>query len=429
MDAEFLEEVAEFLDSFDLPAFPTAFLEAENSLVGAEGPSASSGAAIATTFASDGAAPIGRKKTKTKQLKAKRNTTPSDRELHKAKDRKRRNEYRERQKIERESLQRQVGDLSAELEQVQKIKENEEKEADDLMLPILAWKTIAKRQLEGRLASETQQRKLQSAVRARAALIEDLSGLVLKRLSEGDLIVSRGLGESSFGQKRIRLEPADTAIFEAYLQGLNTIYAQTEEAFRAYGMDAMLDDATVNTKQAWQHDGKTGCFQFVSKQLMPFSFKQTCQSLRHVAVMQHRQTDRELYYDVEDPETTMALKYRITSRQTSGRVMSVVLRVVARRFEERDRVVTIWRSFTEGEGVFTGMHSDETGWCVAKPSPTSSAENTLLEMCIRNVPMHFRSTATLEPAVEQFTDLVLNSGTEDSAEITGMLEKLLLASA
>ncbi|RLN94263.1 hypothetical protein BBJ28_00006982 [Nothophytophthora sp. Chile5] len=387
-DAAFLAEVAEFLDSFDVPTFPPALLGEDDRLLASEEPS-----------------------------------------LHKAKDRKRRSEYRERQKIERESLQRQVGELSAELNEVQGAKENEEKETDALMLPVLPWKTIANRHLEVRLASEARQRQLQSEVRARAALIQDLSGLLLKRLSGDDLVEDLGLDASSFGQKRIRLEPADAAIFEAYLQGLNTIYVQTEEAFRAYGMDAMLDDATVNTKQAWQHDGKTGCFQSVSKQLMPFSFKQTCQSLRHVAVMQHRQTDRELYYDVEDPETTMALKYRITSRQTSGRIMSVVQHVVIRRFEENDRVVTIWRSFTEGEGVFTGMHSDETGWCVAKPSPTPLAGGTVFETCIRDVPMHFRSTATLEPAVEQFTDLVLNSGTEDSAEITDMLEKLLLANA
>ncbi|RLN94265.1 hypothetical protein BBJ28_00006981 [Nothophytophthora sp. Chile5] len=429
MDAGFLEEVAEFLDSFDLPAYPAAFLDAEDGLLPTEEPFVSSEAAIATAFASGRAVPSGRKKAKTKRLKPKRDVTLATRELRKAKDRKRRNEYRERQKVEREALQRQVGELSAELNEVQGAKENEETEADDLMLPIMTWKTIAKRQLEVRLASETQQRKLQSEVRARAALIEDLSGLVRKRLSEGELVVNRGLDESSFGQKRVRLEPADTAIFEAYLQELNTAYVQTEEVFRAYGIDTMLDDARVATTRVWQTDGKTGCFQSVSKQLMPFSFKQICQCLRQMAIMQHRQKDRELYYDVEDPETTLALKYRITSRQTSGRIVSVVLRVVARRFEENDRVVTIWRSFTEGEGVFTGMHSDETGWCVAKPSPTPLTGGTVLETCIRNVPMHFQNTATLEPAVEQFTDLVLNSGTEDSAEITDMLEKLLLANA
>ncbi|RLN88698.1 hypothetical protein BBJ28_00020966, partial [Nothophytophthora sp. Chile5] len=189
MDAKFIEEVAEFLDSFDLPTYPTAFLDAEDGLLCAEEPFVSSGAAIATSCASDGASPIDQK-VKPKQLKAKRSTTPSTRELQKAKDRKRRNEYRERQKIEREALQRQVGELSAELEQVQKTKENE---ADALTLPILAWKTIAKRQLDVRLASEAQQRQLQAAVRARAALIQDLSGLVRKRLSGDALVENRGL--------------------------------------------------------------------------------------------------------------------------------------------------------------------------------------------------------------------------------------------
>ncbi|RLN91542.1 hypothetical protein BBJ28_00021146 [Nothophytophthora sp. Chile5] len=426
MDAAFLEEVACFLDSFDVPAFPAAFLDAGDGLLPIEKPSGGSEAVVATALASDGTVPSDQKKAKPKRRKATRDVTPSAREIQKAKDRKRRNEHRERQKLERESLQRQVGELSTELDQIQKTKENEEKDADALTPPIIAWKAITKRQLEVRLASETQQRKLKSAVRARAALIEGLSGLVRKRLSGGDLVENLGLDESSFGQKRVRLEPADTAIFEAYLQGLNTTYAQTEEVFRVCGMNAMPDDA-INTKQTWKPDGQMGCFQYVSKQMMSFNFNETCQSLWQVVHrLQHRQNDRELYDGVTDPDSTVASKFRIVRRQTSGRIVSVVQRVVARRFEETNRMVTIWRSFTEGEGEFTGMHSDETGWCVVKSSAISLVESTVLETCIRHVPMHFRSTATLESAVEQFTDVVLCTGAEDAEEITDKLEKLLL---
>ncbi|RLN91228.1 hypothetical protein BBJ28_00021103, partial [Nothophytophthora sp. Chile5] len=262
MDAAFLEEVACFLDAFDVPALPTAFLDAEDGLLGTEEPSGGSEAVVATAFASDGAIPSDQKKEKTKRREAKRDVTPSAREIQKAKDRKRRNEHRERQKLEREALQRQVGELSVELNEVQRAKENEEKEADDLMLPILAWKTIAMQQRDVRLASEVQQRQLQTAVGVRAALIKELGGLVRKRLIGGELAENRGSDESSFGHKRVRLEPADTAIFEAYLQGLNTAYAQTDEVFRACGMDAMPDDA-INTEQTWKPDGQTGCFQFV----------------------------------------------------------------------------------------------------------------------------------------------------------------------
>ncbi|RLN96764.1 hypothetical protein BBJ28_00014669 [Nothophytophthora sp. Chile5] len=425
-DEAFLEEVAGFLDLFDLSPLPTTLVGADDGLPAPT----SSEAVTASTFIADpdGAVPSDRKKTKSKRLKPKRDDTSCAREIQKAKDRKRRNEYRAQQKLERESLQCRVGELSAELDQVRSTKAITGEGKDDLELPVSVWQTIAMQQRDVRLASEAQQRQLQTSVGVRAALIEELGGLVRKRLNGGELVENLGLDNASYRQKRVQLEPTDTAIFETYLCGLNSAYAETDEVFRACGMDAMPDDA-VNSKQRWEPDVKVGCFQSAMKQMMPFNFKQTCQSLWQLAYLLHRQEDRELYYGLGDPDNTVAFKFRITSRQTSGRIVSVVQRTVVRRFVASDRMVITWRSFTEGEGLFAGMHYDETGWCAVKPSATPLAAGATIETYIRIAPMHFDCMAPPGPAVEQFTDLVLHAETEDTTVVMEQLEKLLLTNA
>ncbi|KAF1779832.1 hypothetical protein GQ600_16579 [Phytophthora cactorum] len=58
-----------------------------------------------------------------------------------------------------------------------------------------------------------------------------------------------------------------------------------------------------------------------------------------------------------------------------------------------DRVVIVWRKFTEGEGVYAGMHSDETGWNIVRPS--SDGAGTVMESIIRYVPMSFSTWLVL----------------------------------
>eukprot|EP00644_Phytophthora_capsici_P006571 jgi/Phyca11/118395/e_gw1.36.376.1 len=108
--------------------------------------------------------------------------------------------------------------------------------------------------------------------------------------------------------------------------------------------------------------------------------------MRQFGLLLRQEEGRELYEGVEDPENTIALKFRLSTRLPTGSITSAVQRVVGRQYKEKDRAVGVWRSFTEGEGGFQGMHSDETGWCVIKRTTDGKA---LLDIFIRNIPMHF----------------------------------------
>ncbi|KAG7395463.1 hypothetical protein PHYBOEH_003726 [Phytophthora boehmeriae] len=396
-DDVFLAEVEDFLTSIDLPTFPLtqALDDNDDSNPPAER------VAVAIPDAQY------RKKTPPKhsdELKY---------EFERAKDRKRRSAYRERRRIERETLQQQVGELSKQLSDL----ENDEDIGRQLSKS--AWRMIAQTQYQHRVNAEAHQRQLIAAIDTRSALIGEFQAFVRDKCEGGagvdDAVV--------FRHKRMKLEPSDAEFYEIYLGELDTIYTQTDEALRS--CDLASTDLDWDGDK-WRVEVNSGCFTYADKNLVASSLKQTCESLWDVSQFQPRQEDRQSFDQVEDPETTTAYKFRVTTQLKSGRAVSIRQRFVARRYKEDGRGVIVWRSLTEGEGMFTGMHLDETGWAVAIPLPGQPEAGTLVRTCIRHKPMHFGPVVTQDSSVKQFTDAVLGMVNEDGLEITSKLGKLHL---
>ncbi|EGZ10709.1 hypothetical protein PHYSODRAFT_518945 [Phytophthora sojae] len=405
-DSAFLAEVEDFLVSFDLPTFPTL------RTLASDGNSDEALPIDAVSKHEEAPQPL------PSSTSAALKKTPLDAatklELERAKDRKRRSAYRERRRAEKETLQKQVGELSEEKVALKKIKDAERSVAS------AAWEMVAKRQLQARLNAEEKQRRLIQAVESQANVIEEFKGFMHERLSIVD-----DTGDAIYKQKRIRLEPSDAEFYKAFADELDAIYAHTDEALKAYGLDS-TDAGWDGPRRKWNEEGDGGYYVYADKHVMPFDFKHICKFTWKVAQLDHRQEDREHYDGIESPENTSAFKFRVTTRLNSGRTVSVLQRAVVRRYLTDDRSVVVWRSFTEGEGVFMGMHADERGWCVSIPLPSSPKSRTLTRTMMRHVPMHFSSKSVQAPDAKQFTGFVLDTGTEDANEIASRLETLLL---
>ncbi|KAG3156475.1 hypothetical protein PI126_g8746 [Phytophthora idaei] len=82
--------------------------------------------------------------------------------------------------------------------------------------------------------------------------------------------------------------------------------------------------------------------------------------------------------------------------------------------------------FREGEGFFTGMHADETGWGVATAVEGSSKTGTVLRTCVHNAPMNFSNVTARNHVVKQFGGQLLEWGRKNNEEATLGLERLLL---
>ncbi|ETL78658.1 hypothetical protein F442_21265 [Phytophthora nicotianae P10297] len=327
-------------------------------------------------------------------------------EEEKAKARVRRSAYVERQKVERETLRREVEKLTHQLEK-------------EKTRVTSKWKMVAAHQHKQRANAEAEHRRLFAEIVAGAALIRELRGF-LSRWSQYDSFETNELLH-----KRSRRETADIEVHRFYVVLLDGLYAQTNAVLRRCGLDAM-DEDRVGSKQTWTRNTETGHFEYADKHIVPFEFEETCHSRWVVAHMLHRQQDRELHHRLEDSEHTVALKFRSTTHLEPGRVVSVVQRFVIRRYQEVGRMVIVWRGSIEGEGMFRDMHAEETGWGVATPFVGTSKAGTMLRTCVRITPMHFNYAPTHVPIAKQFIGLVLDSGVENNSEITNALENLLL---
>ncbi|GMF12971.1 unnamed protein product [Phytophthora lilii] len=404
-DAAFLAEVEEFLLDSDL--LPHAQHEAKS-----HGEMASVLTISSNQQLVDNTTPVAKLRARQKSTLLNVDAT-AKLELARAKDRKRRSVYRERRRLEKEHLKQQVAELSTQVGELQKTKKSE---------AAAAWEMIAKRQLHARASAEAEQRRLLSAIGFRAKLIGELHSVVRNRISTNALD-RVDPGETAYHRNRMRLEASDVNFLREYMQEIDTYYAQTDKVLRTCDLDS-TNVAWSDSRQRWKEGKETGQFVYVDKYVIPFSFKHTCKVLWRAVQLHHRQEDRQHFYEVGDHENMSAFKLRITKRLHSGRTVSVLQLAVARRYVEADRMVIVWRSFTEGETVFAGMHADECGWCVSTASSNALNPSTLLRTAIRHTPLHFSSNN--EPTVAQFTGFLIDTGMEDTVAIGNRLQKLLL---
>jgi len=90
-------------------------------------------------------------------------------------------------------------------------------------------------------------------------------------------------------------------------------------------------------------------------------------------------------------------------------------------------MVVVWRALSEGEGVFSGVHSDETGWCVVRPNTLDEPlMRTVMQTFVRFIPMGTTTVPDGEVDGYQFTKLVVTSVEEEGSEIARMMDSLLL---
>uniref|UniRef100_A0AAV1UQV3 BZIP domain-containing protein n=1 Tax=Peronospora matthiolae TaxID=2874970 RepID=A0AAV1UQV3_9STRA len=328
------------------------------------------------------------------------------------KERTRRKSYRERQLIEREKMVHEIKRLTEEIQR-----------ARGQQLYERAWKALAQRQLTARLKVEAEQKQLCQAVFAHGEMMQKVQNFL--RTYDCPLMTDFApqdvIGAACFQQTRIRLMFVNAEIFATFVRELDEAYAKTDLVLTSWGMDS----TEANWDAPSEISDSESAFQFKSKITMPFSFKEICHSRWMVSRFYHRQEGREMHDKAAELDNTLAVKFRVKTRLNSGKLATAVQRLVIRRYLETERMVIVWRLFTEGEGVFTGMSSDEAGWCVATPARTAR-KGTVIRTCVNNKAMLCSDKAGTGPVVNKFKSQLLEWGLENNEEVTNGLKKVLI---
>ncbi|EGZ09027.1 hypothetical protein PHYSODRAFT_347981 [Phytophthora sojae] len=336
----------------------------------------------------------------------------------------RRSTYRQKQKAQKEELYRQVEQLSSQLAMLQQKKKDADASQGMGFAQTAVWKALANRHLQGRMIAEEQRRRLCEAVHRRSALIRDLGVIIRKRFSEEQP------EEAGSATKRPRTESPDMALYQAYINELDEAYARTDSIFKetaAHREELECDDSFgfYNAPRAVVKDSRY--HELVGKSTTPFAYERVHAQVGRVCCMENRM-GRERIEGPWVPENTTIVKARVDIPVVAG---SLVQHTVMRKYQEADRVVVVWRKFTEGKAEFAGMHSDETGWNIVRPSPScvGGGAGTVLESVTRFVPINFSSAASTGVTVKQFADTIIKVGEEECQSCIEQLEKMLLDDA
>ncbi|GMF55158.1 unnamed protein product [Phytophthora fragariaefolia] len=332
---------------------------------------------------------------------------------------KRRRRHRDKLKAERQALHEQEKTLSDRLRALQQAKE--ETQERSVLDP--EWEAVASRQRQGRWVAEQQQRRLRRAVARRHEVALEMAQMLRRQLCGLRSLQVEAKDES----KDERLDADDVALFEDYAQGLDAVYARTDEALQ----ECALEDksrASYKVGPVRRRDGDVEYLESIDVLLAPHGFKQTCSAMWQAMVLVHQRQGRQQYRGVVDPDNTIAVKLRIPCLRDSEAPVDVLVHLVTRRYVEAERMIIVWRAMTEGVDEFSGMHFDEYGWCVIRPNKDRShaAMPTIMETFARFLPMSLAPQFEDKARSDQFARFVVTSGEDDGAEISRMMKTLLL---
>lgn len=133
-------------------------------------------------------------------------------------------------------------------------------------------------------------------------------------------------------------------------------------------------------------NGNTEYFETIGVGRVPFGFQRTCDAVWELLSVPHRQEGRLVYEGLPDPENSLALQFCCPYQRENGEMLKLRTYQVARRYVETNRLVVVWRGLCEADSEFSGMNSDETGWCIvhspdSNPDLSAESATTLVQAC------------------------------------------------
>ncbi|OWZ03082.1 hypothetical protein PHMEG_00025252 [Phytophthora megakarya] len=320
--------------------------------------------------------------------------------------------YHQRLKDERNSLRKTVDELSHQLEKLQ-----QGKDFTSLKLFGSVWRDLAEEERQKLLNSEAEQKQLLAVAKAKASCIKELCEQIPILM---DQCAATKSSEKSDVVQSPTSPPFDYTMFRGHLRRVHESYAQVDEIFNS---NPMPEGFTISVKRNESNDEIEFC-EYLHKLREPFRYERTHQTLWKLFNLQHRQQDRDDFGDVVGSDDLIVVRFRLCQTLTSRATVSVLQRLVAQRFVEEFRTVFVWKIHSEGEGIFQGMHSDETGWfCI---NPDTEEDTTEIRACVRQVPVRFGISTWDDLPSEEFHQILQDATNEDMLHVTSKLDQLLL---
>ncbi|KAL3670891.1 hypothetical protein V7S43_004076 [Phytophthora oleae] len=289
------------------------------------------------------------------------------------------------------------------------------------------WQRIAQRQAQGRGEAEAENKRLKCILEGQIQLAQRLEQVLHKRPNVS-------VFQDKTPQKRICLGSEDpSSMYELFLSELDGLYAQMDGVFHQNGMETSVDDslrkAYVRTRNGSEDQDELYA-ELQDVNIIPFAFEKTSSVMWNAVKRQYSKNRYHSYQGgIERPDDTIAVKYRSQcKRRGVDTCLDAVM--VMRRYFERDRLAIVWRSVSRGEGEFSEMYTDETGWSVLKrisPNSGINLSGCVMHNCVHIVPKRVDYSAPMpQNEIGLLTNLVIDSYEDDVIALSTMVEDVIL---
>ncbi|KUF82307.1 hypothetical protein AM587_10001887 [Phytophthora nicotianae] len=312
--------------------------------------------------------------------------------------------YVKKAKEVRQSLRYQVAELSALLDQLQRVQAFAN--AAVASKPALAtWRAIAVRQKERRLESEAEQRKLRARVARQSELIHSMNELLQPSIAHSPVESSEVHSSST------------TMLFKTLMQELNPLHALTDEV--TADVEFKLSTLPMQFAMVRSWNEEMTFLESSHATIVPFGFDDTCRALSDALLTNPRGS-----ICCDGILDTQGFKCRLDFSQELGGSVSLLKQSVTRRYIESDRVVFVSRMLTEGQGTFEGLYTNGVAWYVLR-RPTDDS-SMVLETYSRLMPVGLDVISKIDERGSEFMKALARADQDEVDSIIAMFERMLL---
>ncbi|KAG6603105.1 uncharacterized protein IUM83_17596 [Phytophthora cinnamomi] len=334
----------------------------------------------------------------------------------------RKQRYQQRLKNERETLRRLERELTTRLTHLQQEYRHKRNDtATNVVVVNSIWRDLAIMQREHLDQAKAKQKNLVAAASMQASYIATLRSLVPENVL-GMAAVKQEISFAMASSLQMNKQ-ADRALFAEHLRQVVADYDQVEEIFREFDVLGMPNGMTRSMRKPTTGNGGE-YFQHFNRFTQPFPLHQTQQSWWTLASFQDVIKDREDYTDLADPSKATILRLHVVRTLVTGAAVSFIQRYIFRRVVGKSSAVFTWKTYSEGEGFFAGMHMEETGWARLQEIPED--EMTVVGVCVHQTPVHFGSATPRKGSDHEFCETMHDLLHENAKVITQMLTKMLV---
>ncbi|GAB9470977.1 hypothetical protein Gpo141_00008204 [Globisporangium polare] len=285
------------------------------------------------------------------------------------------------------------------------------------------WQEIARHQCEERDRSERENIRLLMALESQLKVARGLEKFLMLKAAASSMEIGKCIDLQRYGQSTHFNDQSgrdrDAAIFHDLLVGVEQMVAEVDAVYEVNGL-ARVETTQISSQT--QFDPATGMrVEVCATKALPFGVHETGEAVwnHYIFAKQRMPSRRYFYYSHKSTDATQDtivedFVLELHAKQTRG---SFHLRKVTRRVICDDRVVIVWRTFTDplefSEQRLSGLRSFEKGYIVIRKS--ASAGVTLMQPC------HI-----MYPCVAQEAGVIMGGDTAGSDSVVGAISDFRL---